>query len=121
MLKVSTGGTADARGLLTIQILNRKRYERFGYLFHPGYVSMRADDEFSEVAERDGVIVDATHLMFPHCHWSHDPSVVMDEVYQRQNAPARYKFGEALYQWRRARQYEIEMPPGFMAARAAVQ
>jgi hypothetical protein len=120
VLKVGTGGTADDRGLLTLQILNRKRYERFGYLFHPGFVSMYADDDWSDAARRDGVVVDATHLTFPHHHWSHDSSVEMDEVYRLQNEPARYKFGEALYRWRRDRGFPVEMPAGFMAARAAV-
>jgi hypothetical protein len=35
VVRVRTGGTADQRGLMAVQILNRKRYERLGYLFHP--------------------------------------------------------------------------------------
>lgn len=93
VVRVKTGGVADARGLLTVQILNRRRYERLGYLFHPSYESMFADDEFTLHAERDGVVVNAPHITFPHLHWSTGDRP-MDDVYQRQNAPGRYERGE---------------------------
>lgn len=93
VVRVKTGGTADARGLLTVQILNRERYERYGYLFHPSYVSMFSDDEFTEQAHRDGVIVNAPQILFRHEHWTTGERP-MDDVYRAQNAKERYEQGE---------------------------
>jgi hypothetical protein len=93
VVRVRTGGTADQRGLMAVQILNRRRYERLGYLFHPSYISMYADDDYSLHAERDGVVVNAPHILMRHEHWTTGERP-MDEVYRRQNAPERYKQGE---------------------------
>lgn len=101
VVRVSTGGTADERGLLTVQILNRLRYERVGYLFHPSYVSMYSDDEFSMHAEADGVVVNAPEILFRHEHWSTGERE-MDDVYRAQNHPKRYKFGADLLSYRQA-------------------
>lgn len=101
VVRVSTGGTADQRGLLTVQIVNRVRYERLGYLFHPSYVSMYSDDEFTVHAERDAVVVNAPDILFKHEHWSTGERE-MDEVYRAQNDPKRYEFGSNLLQYRQS-------------------
>lgn len=102
VVQVSTGGTADQRGLLTVQILNRARYDQVGYIFHPSYISMFGDDEFSEHARRDGVLVQALDITFRHEHWSNPGAAgkPTDEVYRKQNDPSRYQYGQALYTYR---------------------
>lgn len=119
VVRVKTGGTGDERGLLTVQILNRERYEKLGYLFHPAYVSMFSDDEFTIHAERDGVIVNAPDILFRHEHWSTGERP-MDAVYERQNAPRRYKFGEALLRWRQENGFPALVPQPFLDAREKV-
>lgn len=108
VVRVKTGGQADERGLMAVQILNRKRYERLGYLFHPSYLSMYGDDEYSLHAEQDGVVVD-TDILMPHCHWTTGEREY-DEVYRLQNAAERYEWGAAVLQYRRARQFPLETP-----------
>lgn len=117
VVRVRTGGTADARGLMAVQILNRRRYERIGYLFHPSYISMFSDNEYTMHAERDGVVVDAPHILMRHEHWSTGERP-MDEVYLRQNAPDRYKHGAALLAYRANRGFprETVMPEELAAA-----
>lgn len=119
VLRVSTGGTADQRGLLTVQILNRIRYERIGYLFHPGFASMHSDDDFTLHAERDGVVVNAPDVLFRHEHWSTGERP-MDSVYERQNAPKRYQFGSALLKWRQENGFPAQIPPPFYEVRSKV-
>ena len=50
VVEASTGGPSDAHRYLTLQILTRARYKRFGYVLHPAYTSMMSDVEFGEVA-----------------------------------------------------------------------
>jgi hypothetical protein len=122
VVRVSTGGSADHSGLLTIQILNRVRYEQIGYLFHPSYVSMYSDAEFTEHAEADGVVVNAPHIMFRHEHPTTPGSAAeVDEVYQRQNAPERYEYGEALLAFRRERGFPAVMSQELQEMRLAIQ
>jgi glycosyltransferase involved in cell wall biosynthesis len=100
VIEVSVGGEADNRRLLPFSVLSRKRYERFGYVFHPDYYGLFADDEFTDVARRDGVVIDARHLMFPHHHFTTGASP-MDEIYARQNNWAVIQNGCELYQRRK--------------------
>lgn len=118
VVRVKTGGSADARGLMAVQILNRERFERIGYLFYPGYVSMFADDEYSIHAQHDGVVVD-TDILMPHDHWSHG-AAEMDEVYARQNAPERYRWGAELLKDRIARGFPREYPSEMRVQRQIV-
>ena len=118
VVRVKTGGTGDDRGLLTVQILNRARWDAVGYLFHPAYVSMHSDDEFSIRAEQDGVVVN-TDILFRHEHWSTGERP-MDAVYRRQNAEPRYKFGAALLKWRQSNGFPAAVPNPFWEARKTI-
>ena len=77
--------------LITHPMLTRAYYLRpgrgghpNGELFYPEYLSMGADDDFTAVAERDGVVVDARHLKFPHRHYRTGEEPI-DEVYRWTN------------------------------------
>jgi hypothetical protein len=104
VVQVSTGTPNDRNRpeLMTIQILARGRFERFGYVFHPRYTGMYADNEFSEVAHRDGVVIDARYLVFQHHHPYFDPGVPNDRWYELANAPSEYSLGRAVYVARKA-------------------
>ena len=64
-LWVSDGYNPD---MMTLAILTRVRYRKFGYLWYPGYESMFCDTEFTAVALRDGAVRDCRHLTFEHLH-----------------------------------------------------
>jgi hypothetical protein len=112
VVRVRTGGTRDG-DLFTIQILNRKRYEHLGYLFHPAYVSMYADDEFTMHAVQDGVVVEALHLLFPHRHWTTGERP-MDAVYQRQNSRHRYEYGKLVLDERKTAKFPQSLAVPYM-------
>jgi hypothetical protein len=42
------------RNLNTLPIMDRKYFDRFGYVYHPAYDSVFADNEFQEVSESLG-------------------------------------------------------------------
>ncbi len=60
--------------IIICPMLTRAYYERpgrgacGGKLFYPEYMSMGADDDFTLVAKRDGVVITAYHLFFDHRH-----------------------------------------------------
>jgi hypothetical protein len=44
------GGKETSNKFMTMSIMGRKFYERFGYIYQPDYISLRADDEATAVA-----------------------------------------------------------------------
>lgn len=55
--------------LMTLPILDRNYYNRFGYIYHPDYLHMYSDQEMTAVAHMLGRNVDVD-LLFPHNHYS---------------------------------------------------
>lgn len=77
----------DSFPLLPFSLLTRAYYKRLGYLFYPEYLGNMADCEFTAVARRDRVVIDARHLKFEH----RDPSrgAPWDPVYEKQRKQNR--------------------------------
>ena len=94
-------GSPNRRPLFEIPIVSRSRYQRLGYYFYPAYRGMYADVDMYEQAARDGVIVNARHLFFPHRHPFFDKGVPMDEEYARHNHQSEYDFGKLILEERR--------------------
>jgi hypothetical protein len=96
--------------IFVLAILTRKRYERFGYLFYPGYLSMFCDTEFGDVALRDNVVIDGNHLLFEHLH----PSCrkrAQDAADLVHASTDRWKAGEMLYHFRKGRGFPLDAGP----------
>lgn len=55
--------------LMTLPILDRKYYERFGYIYHPDYIHMYSDQEMTAVAHMLGRNLDVD-ILFEHKHYS---------------------------------------------------
>ena len=78
--------------ILTLPVVGRDLYTRLGYLFHPAYRSMFADDDLTDVARRANALVDARHLLFPHRHFI--PRLAdKDPTYARQNSDRSWFHG----------------------------
>lgn len=101
VVQVSSDTEADSRDLMVLQILSRARYECLGYALYPAYDGICADDEFSEHARLDGVVINAKHLVFPHLHPSAGKGTT-DEVYQWQNRTDAYVRGRKILEFRRS-------------------
>jgi hypothetical protein len=56
------------KNLNTMCILGRAYYNRFGYIYHPDYISLWCDNEFQKVSERLGKAVYFDDVLFKHQH-----------------------------------------------------
>ena len=90
---------------LTHSFLTRAYYRRYMRILYPEYRAMYADDDFGDVARRDGVLIEARHLVFEHRHPAHNTGV-RDRAYARENAPENYEHGLVVYEWRKAHNFE---------------
>jgi hypothetical protein len=97
---VATGGDSS---IMTFSLLTRKYYERYGYIFYPEYIGMKADDDFTAVALRDGVVIDARNRLpvFQHFHPEYQ-TAEWDEIYRRQHRSEAFRVGEAVFNRRSA-------------------
>jgi len=66
----------DNVGVMTQPILTRPYYERYGYLYWHEYFGWYADEEFTDVARADGVVIDdqRNRKIFHHDHAVLDPT-----------------------------------------------
>lgn len=102
VISVSTGTPDEhSRKIMVMPILSRARYEKLGYVFYSRYESVFADNDFCEHAEKDGVVIDARHLLFPHKHWM-NRSRPVDDQDRAQNRPEAYQTGKAIFEKRQA-------------------
>lgn len=84
--------------IVTLPILDRKYYERFGYIYYPGFQHMFADTELTHVADVLKRLVIRNDILFRHNHYSVlQPSLrgKKDEVTLR--ADATWDDGKRLY------------------------
>ena len=75
------------RNLNTSCIIGKKYYNRFGYIYHPSYVTAYCDNEFTEIATalKRQTYVDSTIIR--HLHPINDSTTTWDSLYQRNHEP----------------------------------
>jgi len=105
---------SDNSNLMAFALVTRTYYERYGYLFHPDYVGLMSDQEFTDVAKRDGVVVNARHLKFRHLN-PDSGTVEWDEVYRRHRKLEDLEYGQEVYERRKAAGFP-PLPRGRAAA-----
>lgn len=54
--------------LCTLPVMGRAYFERFGYVYHPDYLSLWCDNEQTDVALRDGKMFRSDLVLFRHDH-----------------------------------------------------
>jgi len=102
VLAISDGLRTDK--LLCMAILTRNRLEQQGgFMFHPDYQSsdgIYSDNEFTERAYGDGVVIEAKHIEFKH----ENPLFTggrPDDLIKNHNKPEFYEKGKAIYEKRK--------------------
>lgn len=88
--------TGEDSDWIVYSAMTRKRYERYGYVLSPEFESMSADNYYSWVAHRDGVVINGRGLGFRHNHPIFGRGIT-DEVYAQQNNPRAYRQGYATF------------------------
>lgn len=74
--------------LNTLCILGKKYYDRFGYIYHPDYVSVWCDNEFMDVAKLLGRQTYFDEVIIEHQHpdWGYGQQDVIHSINQRYEA-----------------------------------
>ena len=70
-------------GLCTMNIMGNKYYNRFGYLYHPSYISLWSDNEYTEVGLLLNKIKFIDKVIFRHIHFSNTPNIQPDELMKK--------------------------------------
>lgn len=92
--------------LVTLPIMDRKYYNRFGYIYHPDYGHMHADEEMTIVALMFGRYI-KSDLVFPHHHYT-TGAMQMDEINVKNNNT--WAHGQATLDRRALNNFGIENP-----------
>jgi hypothetical protein len=69
--------------LNTMCILGHKYFDRFGYIYHPSYISLWCDNEFMKVANHLGKQTYFPQVLFRHEHPSNVLESLMDHSYTK--------------------------------------
>jgi hypothetical protein len=94
------------RDLNTLCILGREYFNRFGYIYHPGYKSLWCDCEFTEVANALNRQTYSNRILIRHEHWCFREREV--DASDRQGNDD-WGGDENLYQKRKAAKYHIRL------------
>lgn len=92
--------------LMTLPILDKKYYDRFGYIYHPDYRHMFCDQEMTAVAHMLGKAI-TLPLVFPHNHYT-TGRFERDAITLRNNAT--WQQGEKVFNERLKTNFGIENP-----------
>lgn len=79
--------------LVTMPIMDRVYYERYGYIYNPDYLHMHCDQELTSVAIMTGKYIKLP-LSFPHLHYTSGMND-FDDIYAKNNAT--WTQGETLF------------------------
>lgn len=92
--------------LITLPIMDRAYYNRFGYIYHPDYKHMYCDQEMTAVGHLLGKVI-TLPLMFPHNHYTIGKSP-KDSINQRNDST--WNQGASLYSERLRTNFGINNP-----------
>lgn len=92
--------------LITLPIMDRVYYERYGYVYHPDYQHMFCDQEMTAVAIMTGKYIKFP-ILFEHLHYSVGKSA-KDAISLRNDAT--WQQGETLFNERLKTNFGIENP-----------
>ena len=92
--------------IMTLPLMDRKYYNRFGYVIYPEYKHMFGDTELTHVADLLGRVVNIP-MLFPHNHYTTGKNK-KDEVNKVNDST--WNQGETLYVQRAKRKFDIPSP-----------
>lgn len=112
VLEVNTGGDDS---IMTFSLLTRAYLERLkrehGYsegFFYPEYLGMCADNDYTECARMDKVVINGRHRlpMFQHFHPDYG-TAQMDSTYEHQHRPQAWEVGHRVLDRRKQDRFKI--------------
>lgn len=90
-----------ANRTIIVSMLGINLYKRLGYLYHPSYISVFCDNEFTELTRLMNKYVFVNKRLFTHAHpiWR---ASVWDELYRKNEAPELYRMDGENFKKRKA-------------------
>jgi glycosyltransferase involved in cell wall biosynthesis len=90
--------------VLTIPIMSRGLYNKLGYFWHPEYRSMFVDCDLFETCKKNGFIIDAKELKFPHLHPANGKTTT-DQTYK--DSTANWDQGLKMFKKRKSQNFPL--------------
>lgn len=96
--------------LISMSIMGREYYDRFGYIYNPEYISLWCDNEAKDVAEILGCyryMGGAQHdnILYHHIHPAHIKGLEYDDLLRK--TESFYRVDEETYKRRKARNFDL--------------
>lgn len=91
--------------LITLSILGMKYFNRFGYMYYPGYKSVFPDNEFTNVARMLGKVVYIDHVIIQH-QWT--GQFTNDDLHKRNESVEMYNHDAPIYLERAHRNFDLK-------------
>lgn len=100
----------DSQAALNVMtIIDRKYYDRFGFIYHPEYKSLWCDNEQTEIAKMLGRYRYINYEIFHHFNPAYNyPNMPKDEMFIRQQEIG-WTIDQETYQRRKARNFDIHL------------
>lgn len=91
--------------IVTLPIMNRQAYLKLGYIYHPNYLSMFADNDLAETAKAHGMYK-RSEVRFVHKHYTAGLSA-NDATYKHENSSIKYTHGQRVFELRKREGFPI--------------
>jgi len=88
----------------TLSILGKKYYDKFGYIYHPDYVSLWCDNEFTDVSVQLNRVYKSDRVIIEHKHPVYQKTNY-DELYIRNESYMHHD--QKTYEKRKAKNFDI--------------
>ena len=94
-------------GLNTMCILGKKYFDRFGYIYHPDYLNLWCDNEFTEVSKILDKVFYSEQVLFRHEHWANGSqySYTNDDLMKK--TQATFRKDEQIYKTRKQLNFNL--------------
>jgi len=99
--RLEAKGSEGFKTLITLPVIGRKLYDRFGYIYHPAYKSEWCDNEQTEVFEKLGVLCHIDRRPIVH-KWAENQDALM-----QRNMQIGYTVDRQTYEDRKANLFGI--------------
>ena len=92
--------------IMSLPIMSKSLYERIGYIYHPEFFSLFADNALLDVVKKLDCLIDCRHLLFEHMHYIVGKAP-KDATYERENSHYAYTSGKMIYDKLKKRGYDL--------------
>jgi hypothetical protein len=101
-LNYNTHREAFKNRTMVLSIVGKKYYDRFGYIYYPGYKSIYCDNEQTEVAIKLNKLVDIDNTII-----SHDWSSIKDDLRKKTESGEFRNYDSSLYEERKNKNFYL--------------